>query len=238
MDFSEIATVTIRALSSLVVLFFTTKIIGKRQISELSLFDYVTGISIGNFAAEMTINTDSNEINGIYAVVLFGLCAYLISYLTMKSIKLRRFFSGTPTIIIQNGKLLSKNMNKVKIDINDLLEQLRMKGYFDLSEIEYAVMEVNGTISVLQKPIYKPTTCKDMKVKVEPTSIQANIIIDGEIMYNNLKKLNKTEQWLLKSLKVQGYNNIKDILLCTMDLNNKLTIYKGNESVEPINVLE
>lgn len=238
MDFSEIPNVTIRALSSLVILFFTTKIIGKRQISELSLFDYVIGISIGNFAAEMTINTESNEINGIYAVVLFGLCAYLISYLTMKSIKLRRFFSGTPTVIIQSGKLLSKNMNKVKIDINDLLEQIRMKGFFDLSEIEYAIMEANGTISILPKSLYKPLTCKDMKIKTDHSSIQANIIIDGKLMHSNLIKLHKTEAWVIKQLNILGYKKIEDILLCTLDKNDKITVYKGNEMVEPLNVLE
>ena len=101
----------------------------------------VIGISIGNFAAEMTINLESNEINGIWAVVLFGLFAYLISILTMKSMRLRRFFMGTPTIIIQEGKILEKNLKKVKFDINDMLEEIREQGYFDISQIENAAKE-------------------------------------------------------------------------------------------------
>ena len=113
MDFNltELLDVTIRAVLSLVTLFLVTKLLGKKQVSQLSLFDYVIGISIGNFAAEMTINLETNEINGIIAVIIFGFFAYLVSYMTMKSIVLRRFFMGTPTVIIQNGKILEKNMN-------------------------------------------------------------------------------------------------------------------------------
>lgn len=237
MDFSEIGTVTVRAISSFVTLFLATKLLGKKQISQMSLFDYVVGISIGNFAAEMTINTESNEINGIYAVILFGLCAYVISYLTMKSMWMRRFFSGTPTVVIQDGKLLNKNMSKTKLDINDLLEQLRMQGYFDIKEIEYAILEVNGTISVLEKPLYQPVTCKDMKIKTEKSSILANIIIDGKIMYNNLKLLNKDESWLLQELNVKG-KKIENILLATLDVNENLNIYDKNTNIQPLNILE
>ena len=110
----ELKSVLLRALSSLLVLFLVTKILGKKQVSQLSLFDYVIGISIGNFAAEMTINLESEEFYGILAVIIFGLIAYLVSILTMKSIKLRRFFMGTPTILIQNGKILDNNFHKVK----------------------------------------------------------------------------------------------------------------------------
>ena len=109
----ELKSVLLRALSSLLVLFLVTKILGKKQVSQLSLFDYVIGISIGNFAAEMTINLESEEFYGILAVIIFGLIAYLVSILTMKSIKLRRFFMGTPTILIQNGKILDNNFHKV-----------------------------------------------------------------------------------------------------------------------------
>ena len=153
MDFSTIGIVTYRALISLFTLFIVTKILGKKQVSELSLFDYVIGISIGNFAAEMTINIDSEEINSILAVIIFGIVAYFVSWITMKSMVLRRLFIGTPTIIIQDGKLLKKNMKKVRLDINDLLEECRIKGYFDLSTIAYGIMEVNGEMSFLGEKI-------------------------------------------------------------------------------------
>ena len=132
--------ISLRALISLVTLFLVTKMIGKKQVSQLSLFDYVIGISIGNFAAEMTINLESHILHGTIAVLVFGLLAYFISIATMKSIKLRRFFAGVPTIIIKDGLLIEKGLKKVKFDVNDFLEQCREQGYFDISEIAYAIM--------------------------------------------------------------------------------------------------
>ena len=237
-DFKELFDVTIRALSSLVTLFLITKMLGKKQVSQLSLFDYVIGISIGNFAAEMTINLESNEVNGIWAVILFGLFAYLISYLTMKSILLRRFFMGTPTILIQNGKILEKNLKKMKFDINDMLEEIRSSGYFDLSQVEYAVLEPNGQVSILPKPEYRPLTPKDMSIKVQKEGLCSNVIIDGKIMINNLKKINKDEKWLYKQLKVKGYSDFCNILLATVDINEKIVIYERNYNETSNNVLE
>ena len=237
-DFKELLDVTFRAISSLITLFLVTKMLGKKQVSQLSLFDYVIGISIGNFAAEMTINLESKEINGIWAVVLFGLFAYLISYLTMKSIVLRRFFMGTPTILIQDGKILETNLRKMKFDINDMLEEIRSAGYFDLSQIEYAVLEPNGDVSILPKPEYRPITPSDMKIKVNKEGLCCNAIIDGKIMYNNLKNINKDEKWLMNQLKVKGYSDLSKILLATIDINEKVVIYEGNEKLESKNVLE
>lgn len=240
MDFNltELLDVTIRAVLSLVTLFLVTKLLGKKQVSQLSLFDYVIGISIGNFAAEMTINLETNEINGIIAVIIFGFFAYLISYMTMKSIVLRRFFMGTPTVIIQNGKILEKNMKKVKFDINDMLEEIRSNGYFDLSQVKYAIMEANGKLSILPKPEYRPLTPKDMGNKVQKEGLCANIIIDSKILRNNLKNMGKDEEWLNKELKLKGYTDLSKILLATLDINEKVTIYEKNCNEKALDVLE
>ena len=237
-DFNELLNVTFRAISSLITLFLVTKMLGKKQVSQLSLFDYVIGISIGNFAAEMTINLESNEINGIWAVVLFGLFAYAISYLTMKSIILRRFFMGTPTILIQDGKILEDNLRKMKFDINDMLEEVRSAGYFDLFQVEYAILEPNGEVSILPKPEYRPITPKDINLKVEKEGLCSNVIIDGKIMHNNLINIKKDSRWLKQQLKIKGYNDITKILLATVDINSKMIIYERNYEIESNNVLE
>ena len=190
-NYNELFNVVIRGLLSLITLFLVTKLIGKKQVSQLSLFDYVIGISIGNFAAEMTINLESEELYGIIAVLLFGGIAYLVSVGTMKSIKLRRFFMGSPTILIEHGKILQDNFYKVKYDINDMLEQCRVNGYFDISEIDYAIVEANGELSILAKSEYLPVNRNDMKLKVSKNGLCANVIIDGKVMYNNLKKIKK-----------------------------------------------
>lgn len=234
----EVFDTIIRAILSLTVLFLTAKLLGKKQVSQLSLFDYVIGISIGNFAAEMTINMDSQYANGLTAIIVFGLVAYLVSFITMKSITLRRFFIGTPTILIQNGKIIEKNLRKVNFDINDMLEECRGNGYFDISQIEYALMEANGKLSILLKGEYLPVTMKDMKLKVEKQELVANVIIDGKIMRSNLENMKKDEKWLNQELKVKGYQTLNNILLGTLDNNDKLVIYERNYHEKIHNVLE
>ena len=236
-NWNEVLDVVFRSFISLITLFLVTKSLGKKQVSQLSLFDYVIGISIGNFAAEATINTESQYMNGIASVVVFGLVAYLISYGTMKSMKMRRFFMGVPTILIQDGKLIKKNLKKVKFDLNDLLEECRSNNYFDISQIKYAIMEANGKLSILPKDENRNVTLKDMQLKPEKEGLCANVIIDGNIMYNNLKVVHKTKEWLLKELKVKG-KNLDDVLLATIDINGKLLIYDGNIEVDDYNVLE
>ena len=237
-DWIEVLDVIIRSLLSLVTLFLVTKMLGKKQVSQLSLFDYVIGISIGNFAAEMTINVDSQYMNGIVSVIMFGLVAYLVSILTMKSIILRRYFMGVPTILIQEGKIIEKNMRKVKFDVNDLLEEIRSNGYFNLEEVEYAIMEANGKVSVLPKADYKPVTIKDLNLKVSQDSLVANVIIDGKIMVNNLKNMHKTKEWLVKDLKQKGYKKYDDIILATLDINDKVVVYEKNEQLKAKDVME
>lgn len=237
-DISECLSVAVRSIYSLITLFLVTKLIGKKQVSELSLFDYVIGISIGNFTAEMTMDLDRHYINGIIAILVFGGIAYLVSIITMKSIILRKLIIGVPTILIQNGKIIEKNLKSVKLDINELLEQCRGNGYFDLNEIEYAIMEANGKVSIMPKSEYKPLTPKDMNQKVKKAGLCANIIIDGHFMKDNIKNMHKTIEWLEKELKVKGYKDINKILLGTLDIEDKITIYEKNENVNVYNVLE
>lgn len=233
----EIFVVSSRAVFSLITLFLITKMIGKRQVSELSLFDYVISISIGNFAAEMTMNLDSQVLNGFVSVLIFGLIATIVGILTTKSILLRRFLMGTPTIIIQDGKFVVENLKKIKFDMNDFLETARSAGYFDVNQIKYAIMEANGKVSFLPKEEYQQVTVKDMNLKPSKQGLCSNVIIDGKIMINNLKNINKDIKWLNKELKLKGCNDYKNILLATVDINEKLMIfYKKEEAIK--NVLE
>lgn len=234
----EVGIVASRALFSLLTLFFITRVIGKKQVSELSLFDYVISISIGNFAAEISMNIDAQLMNGIVAVLIFGLIATLVSIVTMKSITLRKFLIGTPTIIIEDGKFVYKNLKRVKLDINDFLESARIAGYFDISNIKYALMEANGQISFLPKEEYVPATPKDLNLKPSKQGLCANVIIDGKIMTNNLKKISKDKEWLEKQLKVKGYKDYDRILLATVDIDEKLCIFDKRYIDTIKNVLE
>lgn len=235
-EFIEILDVILRCLVSLVALFLVTKMIGKKQVSQFSLFDYVIGISIGNFAAEMAINLDSEYLHGIVAVIVFGAVAYLVSILTLKNLKIRKFFIGDPTVIIEDGKILYKNLQKIKVDINDVLEECRINGYFDLSEIDYALMEANGKISFLAKTDFQQPNNKDLKIQKQKTGLCANLIIDGKIIHESLKIMHKDEKWLMHEIKVKGYK-LNDIILATLDLTDNFQVYGKNVNSQSYNVL-
>lgn len=238
MKLEEALIIIPRSLIAILILYIATRLIGKKQVSELSLFDYVIGISIGNFGAEMIINMDTPYIYGCIAIMTFGIVAYFVSIITMKSIKLRRLIIGTPTIVIQNGKILEPSLRKLKMDINDLLEQTRIGGTFDISEIEYAIVEANGKLTIMKKSMYNPVTLNDMKLKVQKKDLVANVIIDSKVLFNNLKNMNKTEEWLEQELKIKGYRDLDKILLATLDIYDKLIVYEKNQNIEPFKVLE
>ena len=223
----DLLDVILRCLVSLVTLFLVTKMIGKKQVSQFSLFDYVIGISIGNFAAEMAINLDSSYLHGTVAVIVFGLVAYLVSLLTMKSLKIRKFIIGNPNILIKDGKILYNSLKKSKFDINDLLEEARINGYFDISDIDYALMEANGKISFLPKIESQNPTNKDLKLNINRKGLCINLIIDGQIIREALKDANKEEKWLLKKIKEKKYK-LEEVILATIDLQNNLKVYGKN----------
>ena len=232
----EILDVILRCLVSLITLFFVTKMIGKKQVSQFSLFDYVIGISIGNFAAEMAINLDSEYLHGTVAVIVFGVVAYIVSIVTLKSLKARKFFIGDPTILIEDGKIIYKNLKRSKFDVNDLLEECRINGYFDISEIDYALMEANGKISFLAKPDYQNPVNKDLDIKKEKSGLCANLIVDGQIIHESLKIMHKDEKWLMHEIKVKGYA-LDDIILATLDLSENFKVYGKNVNSKSYDIL-
>lgn len=238
MDYQTMGSVFIRSVVTIVVLFLLAKVMGKKQISQLNLFDYIVGITIGSVAADISLDLNKSFLDGVICMLVFGLTGALVSYVTLKSIKLRRFFTGTPSIIIENGKIIEEGLKKVKFDINDLMEELRGAGYFNIDEVAYAVMETNGKISFLPKDEEKPVTKKDMDLKIIPSSLVANIIIDGKIMMNNLKAMNKDEKWLSHELKVLGYKDLDEILLATLDSNDKIMVYKKGISAKYDTIFE
>lgn len=234
----DIFILIIKSAISIIILFLLTKILGKKTINQLNIFDYVIGISIGNIVAEISINPDLNFINGIIAMIVYTIISILATYSTTKSIVLRRLISGIPTVIIENGKIIEKGLKKSKLDINDFLEEARLNGYFDISEIEYAIMEANGRVSFLPKSQYKPLTSKDLKIKKSYQGLCSNLIIDGKIMANNLKYIKKDITWLKNRLEKLGYKNLENIILATCNSKEELVVYKKEKSNKENGCLE
>ena len=227
-----------RTILVLIILFFITKMLGKKQISQLNFFDYIVGITIGSIAADISLDIEKGMLAGIASLLIYGLSSYFSSLITIKSIKARRFLSGVPTVLVEKGKIIESGLKKSKIDINDLLAEARESGYFNLDEIDYALMEINGNISFLPKENEKPVTKKDMKIKCSNEGLTVNAIIDSKYMVNNMKAINKDKEWLDHELKVNGYDNYDNILLATINNNYKVTIYEKNVKPDKNTVLE
>ena len=222
MDLPDIA---LRSVLSLAVLFLTTRFMGKKQISQLTFFDYTIGISIGSIAAEMASTDEVPYLHTLLAMVIYGTLAILISFLTNKSIKARRFFTGRAFIIIQNGKILEQNLSKAKLDINDLLAAARNEGYFDLSDIAYAVLETNGKMSFLPIASKIPVTTGDIGAVSAQSQLCANVIIDGVVMKENLRMAGFDEIWLSRTLNEQHAPPVSEIILACIGQDNMLTVY-------------
>ena len=220
----------VTTLGSIIVMFLISKLLGNKQISELNAFDYITGITIGSIASEMAISeTAKNVTIAATAMIIYGLAAFGLSMLTIKSIKARRLFSGKPLLLIENGKLYPQNLKTAKLEIEDLLTRARNSGYFDISQIAYAILENNGKISFLPKAIEKPLTLKDLGQQKADEKPVANVILDGEVMEGNLKYTGNDIKWLYKELHKQGYSEPTEIFLATVDDNNKLALFPQHE---------
>lgn len=216
------------SLGSIVLLFILTKIMGNKQMSQLSMFDYIIGITIGSIAAEMSTELESFE-KPLTAMVVYALASVLISLLSYKSIKMRRFLVGKSMILYNNGKLYKGNLKNAKLDINEFLTVCRNNGYFDISLLQTAILEPNGKVSFLPLSTQRPVIPKDLNLSPPQESFLTTIIIDGTILPDNLKYTGNNEAWLIKELKSQGISEIKDVFLATCDNNNLLSVYQKIE---------
>ena len=232
----ELVHTFILSVTSLVVLFLLTKLMGYRQMSQMSLFDYINGITIGSIAAELATNLEDYH-RPLLAMIIYGLATVLLSMLTEKSIWARRFFNGKSLVLLHHGTLYEKNLKKAKIDLNEFLEQCRVSGYFDISKLQAVILEGNGRLSFLPKAEEQPVTPADLNLKPETEDLTAALVLDGRIMEHNLHHSGKEKKWLTAQLSALGYPDVKDVLLATCDLNNQLTVFAKNKDQHSEDIL-
>lgn len=226
MDFLKVFFMSI---GSIVALFISTKVIGNKQMSELSMFDYINGITIGSIAAEMATALENDFYYPLMAIAIYTIVIWIISIISEKSVKSRRLFAGRSIILMENGKLYEQNLHTAKIDINDFLTQCRISGYFNLDDIDTAILEQNGKISFLPKADAKPITPRDVNMSPEQEKLQQVVILDGHVMTENLKRTGNNQKWLDNELRKQKIGNIKDVYLAECDNNNQLSVFKRNQ---------
>ena len=220
---------------SIIVMFAISKLLGNKQISQLTLFDYINGITIGSIASEMAVSQEMDElIVPVIAMVLYGLTGFLLSVLTMKSIHCRHFLSGKPILLIEKGKIYPENLKTAKLDVNDLLSRARTSGYFDISKIYYAILETNGTISFMERATEAPLTPKDLGYEKQDEKLCTDLILDGVIMEDNLKYAGKEIKWLTNEIRKQGCSSPDKVFLCIVDGNDKVTVFPKTQQQEDL----
>ncbi len=220
----ELLQVAITSVVSFLVLFFLAKIMGHRQIAQLSVFDYINGITIGSIAAELATELEK-PLRPLLAMVIYALLTVLLEALALKYQRLRKFISGTPSIILDNGKLYRENMKKARLDLTEFLIQCRQQGYFDLGAIQTAVYESDGRLTILPVAERRPATPEDFGVAPEKEQFFTEVIMDGRILGGNLQRMGVNETWLEKQLQAQGYHSAKEIYLGLVDGNKQLSLY-------------
>lgn len=201
-----------------------SKLIGIKIISQINFFDFIVGISIGSMIAKIIIDKDHVVFSGLVALIMFTLLTIATSYLNLKSYTARSIINAKTLILVENGRIINKNIKKLRITINELMMKLREKDVFSLEDVQFAIMESNGKLSVLIKADKKPVTPYDMDLKVKGLSLLSDIIIDGKVRDKNLKIAGIDKKWLQSELKKKKINNIEDVFYAGVDKNKKLII--------------
>lgn len=213
----EIVLILIRSLLAFFLLLLLTRIMGKKQISQLTFFDYCVGITIGSIAATLSVDQNVKIVNGLVSLTIWGLFPIILAYIGMKS----RFFStltdGKATILIKNGEILDKNLKKNLLTIDELLMLLRERGIFKVSDVEMAVFETNGQLSVMVKTAHQPMTPKTLGITLEQEREPTVLIMDGKLQKKSLKNMNYSREWVEKEILKHGAKEIRDVFLAQID---------------------
>lgn len=224
-----------RSIAAFVIFLFITKMLGKQTLSSMTLHDFVTAVALGAIAANLAFNEKIQVIHLLISIGVFTLTSFLLSKIAMKSRKIRKFISGAPTVLIENGKVLEENMKKNKYTLDSLNEMLREKEVFDINEVEYALLESNGRISVMRKKEYKAVTLKDLNMTI-PAKQQfpVELIMDGQVMNKNMNHAGVDKKWLADDVKKRG-KSLTEVFYAVKSTNGKIYYdFYSDEIIRPI----
>lgn len=215
----------VRSTCAFFAILLLARIIGKKQLSQLTFFHYVTGITFGSIAAEISAQVETPFLDGLVSLIWWTVLTLLISYLTLKFKRARVLFDDKPMIVIQNGVILNDNLKKSRLHTDELMMLLREQSIFSFDEILYAIFETNGQLSVMKKPLMRGATKEDVNVSMQaPQYLPTELISDGKIIAENLAELQLTEDWLLKKLSKKNIQNVEDVYLAQILENGSLYI--------------
>ena len=204
---------------------------GKRQVGEMQPYELVLAIMIADLAVVPMEDKEIPLINGIIPILTLLLLQVTISYMSLKNAKFRGIITGTPSVLIENGKIIESELAKLRYNLSDLLEQLRLKNFPNIADVEYAILETNGELSIIPKSQKRPITAEDLNIPTSYEGLTLPLIMDGQIVQNNLQKLNLDKIWLNTELNKFGINSTTEVLLASLDTKGELYIQKKSTKI-------
>lgn len=221
-------------LISLIVLFALTKMMGYRQVSQLNMYDYINGITIGSIASELVMGGFDNILQPLIAMIVYTIVIISLSKAASASLSLRNFIDGHPVILFENDKIYNEELEKAKLDVDEFLMQCRIGGYFNISELQTVVLETNGSLSFFPKEKYRPAVVNDLNIKINKVNPPTLLVKEGVVFHDNLKLINHDEAWLERELNVLGVP-LSDIIIMYQEDNSNLVVYTINEIEKKFN---
>lgn len=214
--------VFVRTLILYVVIVIVLRLLGKRQIGQLQPSELVVALVIADLAAVPMGNVGIPLVNGIVPIITLFIMEELLSLISLKSERARGIICGKPSILIERGVVMEQELRRIRYNLNDLLEQLRLKNFSNLEDIDYAILETSGQLSVIPKAENKPVTLKDMKIKPPAQNLPVTLIIDGRTISDNLHKSGLSNNWLVNELKRNKVKSEKDVFFAYLNPERKL----------------
>ncbi len=220
--------VFVRVVLTVIVMIVMARSNGPKQIAQMSFYDYVSGITVGSIAATISVNESVSFLAGLFAIFLFLGISLLLNFITQKNLKTNMLLTGEPINVMVNGTINTKGLSKSRMTVSELLSNLRYSGYFNIRDVESAILEPTGKLSVQPKNFARKVRYDDIHPQAKEPEKVIPVIMSGCVLTDNLSILDKDEQWLLREMKKQGMQKeeLKDILLAVLDGNEKLTVYK------------
>lgn len=219
-----ILVVIIRSFISFFALLLFIRLIGKQQVSQLTFFDYVVGITIGSIASTLSVQINENTTATLAGMGVWALLAILLAYLDMHNVWVRKVVGGEATVVIENGKILEEHLRKIRIPLDELISELRTQGVFNISDVEFAMFEPGGKISIQKKSSKHPVTPEDIRLTTQYQGLPTNLVMDGILLTDALKSLKLSRAWLQHQLDKQNINDIEAISLAQLDTSGNLFV--------------
>lgn len=216
--------VIIRSVISFFALLVLIRLIGKQQVAQLTFFDYVLGITIGSIASTLSVQVDENMTATLAGMGVWTALAILLAYLGIHNVWVRKVVEGEATVVIENGKILEEHLRKIRIPLDQLISELRVQGVFNISDVEFALFEPGGKLSVQKKSLKQPVTPEDINLATQYNGLPTNLIMDGVLLIDALMSLKLSKAWLQHQLNKQKIKDISDISLAQLDTSGNLFV--------------